>query len=132
MPFPPPRLQTSVKFPNIVAYFLYFARCDYQTRSNYELLGALSSSIHRLSLLHQNPMLEKKRAKVHCFRSRRSSDIFFKLIHHTAANQSVLCATNDRLDCTEIVVSKQRNSLISIRPCAKSCMKEPPSLSICE
>ena len=62
-PSPPPRLQTSVKFPNFVAYFLYFSRCHYQSWSNYELLGALSSSIHRFSLLRQNPKLEKKPCK---------------------------------------------------------------------
>ena len=52
-----PRLQTSVKFPTFVGYFLYFA--NYQTWSNYELLGALSSIVHRFSIPRQNPKLEK-------------------------------------------------------------------------
>ena len=54
-----PRLQTSVKFPTFVEYFLYFARCDYQTWSNYELLGALSSIVHKFLLSRENPKLEK-------------------------------------------------------------------------
>ena len=66
--------------------------------------------------------VEKNRAKVY-FRSHRLGYIYLTLrywIHHTVAIRSGLSATNNRFDCTEIDGWKQRNNLISIRPCAKS------------